>query len=408
MHPIFRRGRRWASWIPVFALGAALFVSAALPGSGLASAGGSAAITTEQAKLVSTDAAPGDLSGWHVAISGNTAVVGAQGKNGDKGRAYVYVDGPNGWSQQAELRPGNSRCFEQSVAVHVTAAGATAVVGAPCGYDLKGAAAVYFRPAGSDVWSRQAVLRAGDAGHGDFGASVAVSGSNVLIGAPNKSHGTGAVYVFHRSSGGVWTQTAELTAADGAAGDEFGEALSLSGSYALIGAVFRDDLTGAVYFFHQTPTGWSQQAEFAGSGSFDQFGGAVAISGPRAIVGAIGSLPQIGAAYVFTRSGSGWSQTAELTASNGAPGDLFGWSVGLSGSTAVIGARDANGGTGAAYSFEYSGTTGLWTQTQELVASDGAPNDLFGYSVATNGSTAVVGAPYHDFLTGAAYVYATG
>jgi hypothetical protein len=114
-----------------------------------------------------------------------------------------------------------------------------------------------------------------------------------------------------------------------------------------------------------------------------------------------------GAAYVFVRTGTTWTQQYQLTAGDAAQNDYFGYSVALAGdgSTALVGAFAKNN-TGAAYVFTRSGST--WTQQQELTASDGAPNDAFGWSVALagNGRTVLVGAPYKDTYTGAAYVYA--
>ena len=97
-----------------------------------------------------------------------------------------------------------------------------------------------------------------------------------------------------------------------------------------------------------------------------------------------------GSAYVFVLSGTTWSQQAELTASDGAPGDEFGTSVAISGDTVVIGAENKNNGQGAAYVFVRNGT--VWNQQQKLTASNGAFTDFFGWSVAVDGDTALVGA----------------
>lgn len=80
-----------------------------------------------------------------------------------------------------------------------------------------------------------------------------------------------------------------------------------------------------------------------------------------------------------------WIQQAELTASDGAAGDLFGFSVALSDGTIVVGAPHhmvgSNQYQGAAYVFVQSG--GTWNQQAELTAADGAANDFFGWSVGT-------------------------
>ena len=103
---------------------------------------------------------------------------------------------------------------------------------------------------------------------------------------------------------------------------------------------------------------------------------------------------------------AGYSRQAELTASDRAPGDQFGYSVALSalGTTALVGAWQRHSTTGAAYVFRLRGRT--WSQTAELTAPHGAPFDSFGISVALSalGTTALVGAPRHSG-TGAAYVF---
>jgi FG-GAP repeat len=142
----------------------------------------------------------------------------------------------------------------------------------------------------------------------------------------------------------------------------------------------------------------------ADGASGDSFGWSVAISGSTAVVGADAKNSNTGAAYVFTRSGSTWTRQAELTSSDGAANDFFGLSVAISGSTAVVGAPGKNTFTGAAYVFTRSGSA--WSQQAELTASGGVGGDDFGVSVALSGSTTAAGAPFKNSSTGAAYVFA--
>jgi hypothetical protein len=144
------------------------------------------------------------------------------------------------------------------------------------------------------------------------------------------------------------------------------------------------------------------------------FGWAVATEGNLMVIGAPANENAIGAAYVFARTGSGWQQMAELTASDGADGDFFGFAVGISGNTVVVGAPDhAVGGSfqqGAVYIFVRAATG--WsdmTETAELTVSDGQTGDLLGYSVAIQGNTVVGGAgnasPNGSTSEGAAYIF---
>lgn len=260
--------------------------------------------------------------------------------------------------------------------------------------------------AANPTWIQQAVLTASDGFADDqFGRSVSVSGDTAVTGAASKNNGQGAAYVSVRS-GGAWSQQQELTASDGATYDYFGFSVSVSGDTALIGAwgraISSQSERGAAYVFVRSGGVWTQQQELTapdGAGG-DAFGYSVSVSGDTAAIGA----PGMGATYVFVRSGGVWSKQQELTASDGVASDYFGYSVSLSGGTVVIGAPTKNAYQGAAYVFALSG--GAWGQRQELTASDGAPNDSFGYSVSLSGDTALIGAPGENGLQGAAYGFA--
>jgi hypothetical protein len=174
---------------------------------------------------------------------------------------------------------------------------------------------------------------------------------------------------------------------------------------------------GSAYIFVRSGSGWTQQAQLLATGGAagDWFGFSVAISGETAVVGAaydnVGANTDQGSAYVFVRSGSVWTQQTQLLSTGGAAGDAFGVSVGISGETAVIGADldavGANSEQGSAYVFTRSGN--VWTQQTALTATDGTAFDRFGHSVAISGNTIVVGA-YFDSVganvaQGSAYVF---
>ena len=263
-----------------------------------------------------------------------------------------------------------------------------------------------FSDAGG-TWTQQAELTASDAAIGTyFGWSVALSGTTALVGAdnaPNNAHGT--AYVFS-DAGGTWTQRAELTASDAAPNDLFGYSVALSGTTALVGAYGHHNSAGAAYVFSDAGGTWTQRAELTASDAApnDSFGYSVALSGTTALVGAENDPNNgTGTAYVFSDAGGTWTQRAELTPSDGggAP-EAFGDSVALSGTTALVGASGRNTDTGAVYVF--SGVGGTWSQQAELTASDAAIGDRFGFSVALSGTTALIGAYGHN-STGAAYVF---
>lgn len=200
----------------------------------------------------------------------------------------------------------------------------------------------------------------------------------------------------------------EIQAADGSAGDSFGNSIAMDGNYAVIGANL-DNVNavlnqGSAYIFFFNGTNWVQQAKLvaADGAADDNFGCSVSISGDYVVVGAdsddAGANANQGSAYVFLRSGSSWTQQAKITAANGAAGDNFGCSVGISGSYIAVGASGddigANANEGSAYFFVRSGVN--WTQQDYVVAPTGAADDGFGRTISISGDYAVVGAPSDD------------
>ncbi|MDG2053531.1 MAG: FG-GAP repeat protein, partial [Phycisphaerales bacterium] len=258
-----------------------------------------------------------------------------------------------------------------------------------------------------------------------FGYAVSVSGDYAVIGAygdDDNGMNSGSAYIFERDGAGNWSEVQKLTASDGAEFDYFGNSVSISGNYAVIGADRDDDNgadSGSAYVYERDGAGnWSEvQKRTASDGAEgDRFGYAVSIVGNTVVVGAYydtnidnGSLS--GSAYVFERDGNGnWSEVQKLTASDAAAEDYFGRSVSSSGNTMVIGADydDDNGSaSGSVYVFERDGA-GNWSEVQKLTASDGAELDYFGNSVSIFGNTLAITAAYDDdngFLSGSAYVF---
>jgi uncharacterized lipoprotein NlpE involved in copper resistance len=276
----------------------------------------------------------------------------------------------------------------------------------------------------SPVWIEQGVIAGNGAKNDQFGKAVAVSGNIALVAAPNvavgNNSGQGVVYVFTFSDG-IWSQTAKFTANDGVPYEGFGHSVALDGTTALVGtpnaAVGDNGGQGAVYVFSEADGTWSQVAKLTAADGvqFDSFGWSVALDGSTALIGAdnatIGNNSNQGAAYIFSLSKGVWSQVQKLTAKDGAAQDGFGYAVALDGITALVGAQGAtisgNSRQGAAYVFADS--KGTWGQTAKLVADDGAVYDNFGDSVALDGTLALCGAPGATVggnqYQGAAYVF---
>src|SRR5262245_60340160 len=344
-----------------------------------------------ETKLVASGASLVANVGISVALSGDTAVIGAAyddhaGGIG-AGSAYVFVRDGTGWTQEAKLVASDAAAYD-NFGYSVSLSGDTAVVGAlgddHAGGFAAGSAYVFVRS--GTVWTQQAKLVASDyAAEDQFGSGVSISGDTAVIGAQRDDHAgeqtAGSAYVFVRS-GTVWTQQAKLVASDPAVGDQFGSGVSISGDTAVIGAQLDDQAgeldAGSAYVFVRSGTSWTQQAKLVASdaAAADRLGISVAVAGDTAAVGAraddhVGGV-DAGSAYVFVRTGTVWTQQAKLVASDAAANDWFGFSIALSGDSAVIGAvyDDHTGGTnaGSAYLFVRSRT--VWTQEAKLVASD--------------------------------------
>jgi hypothetical protein len=324
----------------------------------------------QQAEFTSADGASYDSFGASVAISGSTIVVGApnhmvQGVN-DDGAAYVFTKSGTTWNQTAELTASDvSEANEFGSSVSVS--GSTIAVGDPfrlVAGNYEGATYV-FTKSGS-TWSQKDELGSpADAIRDLYGFSVSVSGTSLVVGSPYRTEDSGfdttqgAVDIYTLSSNGIGKLNAEVTNSDGATGDNFGASVATTGTDVLVGAPFHDSEAGGAYVFAKSGTTWAQQAELtfpAGSAA----GWSVALSGSVAVVGAPGQQvgPNVhqGAAYVFAKSGTSWVGKGTATASNGAAGDELGVSVSVSGTTAIAGAPDhtigSNADQGTAYLFE--------------------------------------------------------
>ena len=302
-----------------------------------------------------------------------------------------------------------------------------------------------------------------------FGFSVAVSGNYAVVGAHNQDYdsvggnfkiNTGAVYVFERTNGGVWGYTKKLTPpnTDSArvASDGFGRSVAISGDYIAVGAGgnnggagqdwdsaganYKQD-AGAVYIFERQNGNWGYVKKLTPPNTdsarvaSDIFGGAVGISGNYLIVGAVNqdydsvggnSLSNAGAAYIFERRNGVWGFAKKLSSpANRTASDLFGYSVAVSGDYAIVGSpqhdydsAEANFKTSAGAAYVYERVNGTWGLTKKLTPpnTDSArvAGDLFGFKVAIDGTTVVVGAYQQDYdsigttvrsSAGAAYVF---
>lgn len=381
------------------------------------------------AQLTATGGTPGDEIGLTIAVCGHTVVVGASELNSSTiGAAYVFVEGPNGWSnmtQTAKLTASDGQhgaLFGSSVAC----SGNTIVVGAPYqpvgANQSQGEAYVFVKPASGWVDATEtARLTSPDGGANDsFGYSVAAAGKTIAVGAPQASGQVGwqgKVYIFEKPNGAWKTSSnpaAILTASNAQFDNGFGVSLSLGGSvrtgYTLaVGAAGVNSVAGAVYVFVEPQGGWTTTSNFnaeltASDARHDSaLGYSVSISGNVIAAGAY----EVNATYVFVAPQTGWTnsnETAKLTASQGVgPGSYFGYSVSLRGNRLAVGsANDPSESSVYVYAKPASGWKSTSNYAARLTSSDGYG---FGFSAAVGNGVVAAGSIGVNGLEGKAYVF---
>ncbi len=326
---------------------------------------------TEEAKLVPGDTPAGALFGSAVALQGDYAAIGAKGDDFSKGAVYVFKRASMAWTEQIKLKASDAQGADQ-LGYSIALDGDTVVAGAP-GEDEKaaeaGAAYVFHRDT-MDAWSEQAKLTVLTGAQTDqVGRSVAIVGDVVTVGAPYANEmmleDVGAVYTFTRDMMDAWTEDQKLQATTPAQGAKFGWSIAMSGSDLAIGAPMAVASTistaGAVYVFTADIMGvYSEQQRLEASmpAVADHLGWSVDIDGDLVIAGVPeddGKATNTGSAYVFERSGMTWAEAGTITTNSEAQEDTFGRSVAIAGQWALIGAPGydgAGGGSGIAYAFK--------------------------------------------------------
>lgn len=347
---------------------------------------------SQTAYIKGSNTRSGDQFGRAIALSGDTLAVGAPfesepGEDGtpadarDSGAAYVFRRTAGTWREEARLKAANAGAgdlFGAALAIEgdTLAVGAYLEDGAAAGDGTDDAApnsgAVYVFARGDDGWTQTARLKASGARQDErFGYSVALSGNRLAAGAYLESGDTagvdgaplgrdvpnsGAVHVFARGPGG-WMQESTIKADEPGANDLFGSAVALAGATLAVGAHLEDrgaENAGAVYVYRREAAGWRREAVLraADAAADDRFGRSVALGDDTLAIGAYlrdgADATDSGAVYLFRREPGGrWLQEGRIEANDAGPGAMFGYALGLSRDTLVVGApMEAGAATG--------------------------------------------------------------
>jgi hypothetical protein len=331
--------------------------------------------------------------GTQVALEGNRAVVtapdDADPEQWRQGAAYVFDYDPSSraWTRVARLSASDGStdaAFGQTLSVD----GGRIAIGAPWkswsteGFGVTALGAVYVFEEVDGSFVEVAELRGVDGERENFGHSLALEGSTLLIGAD------GRAYEFERdASSGQWLERARLLPADGTIVEGFGASVALSGDRALVGAPSFSE--GHAYVFERQGEGWAETARLSPRvQSVVDFGSSVSIDGERALVGAQRTVHGPGSLFVFEAGASGWSEIAKMDAPSST--GCFGSALWIGGDQVLAG-DGCFGGTNAdgAYLFDVSGDQ--LTQTWRFWRWFGA-EDNFGETLAVSGTRVLVGA----------------
>eukprot|EP01082_Thalassiosira_pseudonana_P002710 g3718.t1 g3718 contig12:2646135-2647881(+) len=394
-------------------------------------------MTTIQKMIRGCDGAEYDEFGKGLTVKGDWAAVGAYGVPSYTGAVYLYKHDGNHWVfMQSLIASDGAAGDEFGLAVALSGTGHL-VVGAPYDDDKgsnAGSVYLYMLNSTSNTWGDEQKIVASDgAQYDNFGLAVALSGTgHLVVGAPedgDKGSNAGSVYLYTlNSTSNTWGDEQKIVASDGAQYDNFGLAVALSETgHLVVGALYDDDkgdASGSVYLYtlNSTSNTWGDEQKIVASDGAenDNFGWSVAMSGTgHLVVGArydddMGS--ESGSVYLYTLNSTSntWGDEQKIVASDGAENDNFGWSVAMSGTGhLVVGARsddDMGSASGSVYLYTLNSTSNTWGDEQKIVASDGAENDNFGVKVAMSETGhLVVGAPRDDDMGSASgSVYAIG
>ena len=369
-----------------------------------------------------------DQFGYALTLDGDVLIASAL----NAGRAVVYSRSIFDWTQRNIITvTSTADNFGYALAL----VGDTLAIGAPLA-DVgnntdAGATYIYTRSFvfSADEWTPVITLTASDGAMNDhFGSALSVSGDRVLVGAPQAAISgrsqQGAAYLFTRNQGGAnaWGQVKKIISTDGAASDTFGNSLALDDDRALIGADSFSSGRGKAYTFERNEGGvdnWGQRRIITLTGGLDAapaFGHAVALNRDTVLITANNQDTLVandnrGAAYVYALRGDTWLPQTPITPTGLTTDENFGGRAALSGDTLVVGAPNRNGFTNSAvYIFQrnQNGAEG-WGLVKRLA---GPASSEFGYAVAIDGDTLVVGAPNADTTvwmtvtnSGVAFVY---
>jgi hypothetical protein len=364
-------------------------------------------------KIVASDGAADDRFGYRVDMSGDYAIVGAYRDDysySNSGSAYIFRRYGNTWIQETRIF-ASDRAENDYFGISVAISGEFAIVGAYADDDKgtdSGSAYIFKRDGAS--WIQVSKVTASDGAASDqFGVAVSINGDYAIVGAHYEDYrgsNSGSAYIFKRS-GDTWSQETKITALDGYENDHFGYSVDIADEYAIVGSYDSDTNginAGSAYIFKRSGTTWTQAAKLISEdlGANDCFGQAVSISGDYAIVsGYSHDLPFVdsGVAYVFKQISGQWIKIKKLSASDSEASDNFGIDAAMDNGYAIVGARyddDNASNSGAVYFYPIVQKARLTSVNYQRVSHETAHIPIPLTLVNANGGNVCISATTSD------------
>ncbi len=238
-----------------------------------------------------------------------------------------------------------------------------------------------------------------------FGSAVAMSADEIAVTEPTNDYSSGFVYIYRKDRGN-WERALRLQAPDAERADRFGASLAMSGNSLVVGATSQNDGHGAVYVFEKDPSGeWAASARVTAQEPTKELGRAVAVQGKWMIAGSSGDNDMAGTAYLFNRTEDGsWAQKAALKADSSQAMTGYASNVSLAKGVALVSAPMEDKG-GVVYTFRYDESTMTWKEDEPLVGSESSERDQFGMRIAVEGNEMLISAPGAGGRAGIVYLY---
>jgi hypothetical protein len=357
----------------------------------------------------------GNQFGASVAISEDVAVVAApeyEG-NGKHGAAFVYSRRGEEWQFDQVLFSPHPLRFGLCAAVHqnrIVVSGEQRLGSShPSG---SGLAFVFENVGGNWIQTAELFVPETDV-PSKVANSVAIRGRMIVVGADEDTSGgilCGAAYVFEQNAGG-WQFQQKLLPLNPAHGASFGNAIALGDDVLAIAASGDLSYLGTVYLFGRSTGAWTLREQVVAPDALTGavFGASVALADDLLVVGRTHDHQfgrSAGAAYVFQLLPKNIQFLQKLGPSIGQFLPHFGCAAGIDGDRVFVGASNTHifetGSLGTVYIFR--GENGQFMLEDLIVPSKRVPMSGFGWSLAVNDGTLLVGAPFQD-ANGMSYIF---